>query len=129
MTGDVGDPALAEALPPAPPAPLVRRPRTNPRLRLELVERTGLSLRVRVRVAPSARGRVLASLRRGKGRHALRSRRRGAGRVALSTRVRRPGRWRLVVRFQGTAGWANAVLPARTLRFVPRRAHATRGRS
>jgi hypothetical protein len=129
MTGDPGDPALADALPVLPaPAPRGRRARADPRLRMELVERTGLSLRVRVRIAPLARGRLVASLRRGKGRHALHGRRQG-GRVDLTARVRRPGRWRLVVRFEGSSGWADAALPARTLRFAPRSTRAVRRRA
>jgi uncharacterized protein YkwD len=127
MTADTGDPALADALPVvAAPAPLVRGSRANPRLRLELLERTGLSLRVRVRIDPSARGRLRGWLRRGHARRMLRAHRRRAGRFELSARVRRPGRWRLVVRFEGAAGWSDAALPARTLRFAPRRTHAAR---
>jgi hypothetical protein len=120
MTGDPGDPALADALPALPaPARRGRRSRTAPRLRLELVERTGLSLRMRVRLAPSARGQVVASLRRGQGRHLLRGRRRG-GRIDLTARVWRPGRWRLVVRFEDAPGWADAALPTRCVRFALR---------
>jgi uncharacterized protein YkwD len=122
MTGDTGDPALADALPIASaPAPLVLASRANPRLRLELIERTGLSVRVRVRIDPSARGRLRGWLRRSKARHNLRARRLRAGSFELTARVRRPGRWRLVVRFDGAPGWADAALPVRTLRFAARR--------
>jgi uncharacterized protein YkwD len=130
MTGDTGDPALADALPTVTaPAPLARGSRADPRLRLELVERTGLSVRARVRLDPSARGRLRGWLRRGQVRRNLHAHRRRAGSFELSARVRRPGRWRLVVRFDGAPGWRDAALPARTLRFVPRRAHAALARS
>jgi hypothetical protein len=110
------------------PAPLIRSSRADPHLRLELVERTGLSLRVRVRLDPSARGRLRGWLRHGRARRNLDAQRRHAGSFALSARVLRPGRWRLVVRFDGAAGWNDAAVPTRTVRFA-RRAHAARRRS
>jgi uncharacterized protein YkwD len=122
MNGDAGDPSLAAALPTltTPRAP-ARPTRADPRLRLELVQRTGLTLLVRVRLDRSARGRLTGSLRRGRGRHALRTRRLRAGAVELRGRVRTAGRWRLVVRFDGASGWRDAALPSRTLRFAPSR--------
>lgn len=39
----------------------------------------------------------------------------------LLGRVKRAGQWRLVVRFDAAAGWRDAVLPARKLRFAARR--------
>jgi hypothetical protein len=73
-------------------------------------------------------GRLVASLRRGRARRALRSRRLRAGRYELKGAVRRSGRWRLSVRFDGAAGWADAALASRTLRFAPRR-HPAHGRA
>jgi hypothetical protein len=53
----------------------------------------------------------------------------GAGSFELRGGVRRPGRWRLVVRFDGTAGWRDAALKARTLGFTAPRARTDRRRA
>jgi uncharacterized protein YkwD len=128
MTGDSGDPTLiaAPATPATPVAPA--RARRDPRLRLALVQRTALKLLVRVRLDPAARGKLVASLHRGKALRRLQSRRRGAGSVELRGGVRRPGRWRLVVRFEGAAGWNDAALKARTLGFTAPRGQKARRR-
>jgi uncharacterized protein YkwD len=128
MTGDMGDASLIAA-PSTAPAPVAPPPvLRDPRLRLALVQRTALKLVVRVRLDPAARGKLIASLHRGKVRRRLQSRRRGAGSFELRGGVRRPGRWRLVVRFDGTAGWRDAALKARTLGFTAPRARTDRRR-
>jgi uncharacterized protein YkwD len=128
MTGDAGDPSLiaAPSIPATPVAPI--RSRRDPMLRLALVQRTALKLLVRVRLDPAARGKLIASLHRGKARRRLQSRRRGAGSFELRGGVLRPGRWRLVVRFNGAPGWRDAALEARTLGFTAPRGERTRRR-
>lgn len=123
VTGTAAIPAdVPCASAPAPP-PVVRQPSSG--LRTSLKGRKRGELRVRVRIAKGARGRIVVKAKQ-RGR---RLKRRGlAGRKSTRTYrfvVKRSGKATVSVRFVGRDGWASKQLKSRKVRV---RAKRTRGR-